>query len=58
MVMTNWEKFQKELHIAKQMLKEGAPNKDIMRQGLKLQNAELDLILSGEWKNENNKHLG
>lgn len=56
--MTNWEKFQKELHIAKQMLKEGAPNKDIMRQGLKLQNAELDLILSGEWKNENNKHLG
>lgn len=50
--MTKLEELLKEIEKDKELLTSGANKGDLMLQGLRVTNAQLDFILSGEWRNE------
>ena len=50
--MTKFEELLKEIEKDKELLAGGASKGDLMLQGLKVASAQLDFILSEEWKTQ------
>lgn len=48
--MTKFEELLKEIEKDRELLTSGADKGDLLLQGLKVTNAQLDFILSGEWR--------